>query len=147
MTEIAFHFNIPDRIAYLSRLLRKAVGRSDSIVVVAEPAALDKLDRKLWELSATDFVGHWREGQDAGTVTEAMQERARVWLTEDVGSCPRHDVLVSLMPQVPAGFEQFARLIEVVSLDEADRAQARERWRYYTSRGYQIQRHDVQVKG
>ena len=76
-----------------------------------------------------------------------MQERARVWLTEDVGSCPRHDVLVSLMPQVPAGFEQFARLIEVVSLDEADRAQARERWRYYTSRGYQIQRHDVQVKG
>ena len=147
MTEIAFHFNIPDRVAYLSRLLRKAVGRSDSIVVVAEPAALDKLDRKLWELSATDFIGHWRAGQEGGATEAAMQERARVWLTGDVGSCARHDVLVSLMPQVPAGFEQFARLIEVVSQDEADRAQARERWRYYTSRGYQIQRHDVHVKG
>ena len=146
MTEIAFHFNIPDRVAYLSRLLRKAVGRSESIVVVAEAAELDRFDRKLWELSATDFIGHWREGQERGATGAAMQERARVWLTADVSSCARHGVLVSLMPQVPAGFEQFARLIEVVSLDEAERAQARERWRYYTSRGYQIQRHDVQVR-
>lgn len=146
MTEIAFHFNIPDRVAYVSRLLRKAVGKAESIVVVAEHAVLDRLDQQLWQLSATDFIGHYREGGGEHARDAGMRNCARVWLTADVGACERHDVLVSLMPQVPAGFEQFTRLIEIVSLDEGDRALARERWRHYTSRGYQIVRHDVQVR-
>ena len=61
MTEIAFHFNIPDRIAYLSRLLRKAVGRSDSIVVVAEGATPDGGETAVLE-KGLDSFGHVRLG-------------------------------------------------------------------------------------
>ena len=128
MTEVAFHFNIPERLRYVSRLLRKAVAHSESVVLVAAPEVLQQVDRQLWQLAPTEFIGHCLLGQPE----QAQSPEAR------------H---ARLLPEVPAGFEQFARLIEVVTFDEQDRAQARTRWKYYTSRGYQIVRHDVQVRG
>ncbi|MEK9802900.1 MAG: DNA polymerase III subunit chi [Curvibacter sp.] len=47
---------------------------------------------------------------------------------------------------MPDGFEQYERVIEVVSLDEDDRLQARARWKQYTARGYTIQRHDLNLQ-
>lgn len=75
------------------------------------------------------------------------RERARVWLSESVCASDRHRVLVNLHASIAEGFEQFERLIEIVSLDASDRNDARQRWRYYGQRGYQIIRHDVQVTG
>ncbi len=143
MTEVAFHFNIPERIPYVCRLLRKALARVEHVVVVAEAAQLEQLNQQLWQLSATDFLGHARLGQSDALSTQT----ARIWLTEQVADCARHQVLVSLLAQVPTGFESFERVIEIVGLEESDRALARERWRHYTQRGYKIVRHDVQVKG
>ena len=59
---------------------------------------------------------------------------------------PHQQVLVNLGDEVPEGFERFERLIEVVSLDEEDRMRARGRWRHYASRGYAIQRIDLELK-
>jgi DNA polymerase III subunit chi len=50
---------------------------------------------------------------------------------------------VNLGDAVPDGFEAFERLIEVVTPDDADRQQARERWKHYAARGYNITRHDL----
>ena len=44
MTEIAFHFNAPDRLAYTCRLLRKAVSAGARLVVTGPAEALDRLD-------------------------------------------------------------------------------------------------------
>jgi DNA polymerase III subunit chi len=52
-------------------------------------------------------------------------------------------VLVNLGDAVPDGFEGFERLIEVVTPDDADRQQARQRWKHYATRGYSITRHDL----
>ena len=146
VTEVAFHFNIPERLRYVSRLLRKAVVHSESVVLVAAPEVLQQVDHLLWQLAPTEFIGHCLLAQPE-QAQSAEARHARLWLMSDVSQCERHDVLVSLLPEVPAGFEQFARLIEVVTLDEQDRTQARLRWKHYTSRGYQIVRHDVQVRG
>jgi DNA polymerase-3 subunit chi len=53
------------------------------------------------------------------------------------------DVLLNLRPEWPAFFSRFQRLVEIVGLDEADRAQARERFRFYRDRGYEIRTHDL----
>ncbi|MDM8545115.1 DNA polymerase III subunit chi [Candidatus Venteria ishoeyi] len=45
-------------------------------------------------------------------------------------------VLINLTPQVPAFFEQFERIVEVVTLDEPARSQGRERYRTYQQAGY-----------
>jgi DNA polymerase-3 subunit chi len=56
-------------------------------------------------------------------------------------------VLINLGATVPAGFEAFERVIDVVSVDDEDRSQGRQRWKQYTQLGYAITRHDLVAKG
>jgi DNA polymerase-3 subunit chi len=99
---------------------------------------LGELDVALWTFSALDFIPHCRDGSAPGSVLAASP----VVLADSARSAPHHDVLVNLGDAVPDGFEGFERLIEVVTGDEADRAQARRRWKHYAARGYAITRHD-----
>jgi len=57
---------------------------------------------------------------------------------------PAHDqVLLNLQPERPALFSRFQRLIEIVSADDEDRRLARERFKFYRDRGYEIRTHDL----
>ncbi len=143
MTEIAFHFNAPDKLAYACRFARK-VSRGDARLVITGPdEVLDPLDRMLWAMGATDFVAHCRDDADEDT-----QRASPVLLARDAGTAPHSDVLLNMGATVPPAFSRFTRLIEVVSsIDEQDRQAARDRWRHYAARGYQIVRHDLVLKG
>jgi len=55
-------------------------------------------------------------------------------------------VLINLHPERPEYFSRFKRLIEIVSLDDADRARARERFIFYRDRGFEIRTHDLSKK-
>jgi len=143
MTEVAFHFNAPDKLAYACRLLRKAVGAGSKVVVTAPADALARLDALLWTFSQTDFIPHVRQPAEPRALAASP-----VVLTEAPGQeLPQRQVLLNLGAQMPAGFEGYERVIEVVSLDEDDRQQARGRWKRYTDLGYQITRHDLNLKG
>lgn len=143
MTELAFHFGAPDKLAYACRLLRKAVGSGARVLVVADADAVARLDTDLWGVSPTDFVPHC-----ASPAAASVQNRSPVLLTSEVptDSAPQYSVLVNLADSVPPGFDQFKRVIEVVSTDPADRDLARGRWRFYTQQGYTITRHDLALK-
>ncbi len=141
MTEIAFHFNAPDRLAYVCRLLRKAVAAGAQLVVVGPPKQLDRLDSDLWTFSALDFVPHCRAQSEPELLAASP-----VVLAADSHGLARRQVLVNLGDDVPAGFERFERVIEVVELSDADRQLARTRWRHYADRGYTITRHDLKLK-
>ena len=142
MTEVAFHFNAPDKLAYACRLLRKAVGSGARVVVTAPAEALTRLNSLLWTFSQLDFIPH-------ATASDPDHVRAAspVLLTETIQGLPHRQVLLNLGVEVPPGFEQFERLIEVVGLDDEDRAPARGRWKQYTEQGYAITRHDLALKG
>ena len=148
MTRIDFHFNVSDKLLYACRLLRKAVSKTPSVVVTGSAAQLAQLDDMLWHLSPTAFVGHaWlSSGANATPPSAIEREQARVWLTDDPGHCQRHDLLVNLSDDVAPGFEQYERLIEIVSVDEQDRLHARNRWRHYSARGYAITQHALDTK-
>lgn len=142
MTELAFHFGAPDKLAYACRLLRKAVGSGARVLVVADAGSVARLDAELWALAPTDFIPHCTAAADAG-----VQARSPVLLATDPDQAlDRRGVLVNLGDAVPQGFERFDRLIEVVSMDEGDRDLARVRWKFYTQRGYPITRHDLTLK-
>jgi DNA polymerase-3 subunit chi len=143
MTEVAFHFNAPDKLAYACRFARK-VQRSGARLVIAAPAeALAALDRMLWVMAPQDFVAHCRDDAD-----EELIHASPILLTADAQLSRHHEVLLNLNSSVPEGFGRFDRLIEVVSAqDEPDRAAARVRWKHYASRGYAITRHDLVLKG
>lgn len=142
MTEIAFHFGAPDKLAYACRLLRKAAGSGANVLVLGDSATVSQLDTDLWALSPTDFVPHCQ-----GLAEASLQKWAKIILTTSVEEAPRvRDVLVNLGNVVPDGFEAFNRLIEVVSTEGADRDLARGRWKFYAGRGYAITRHDLALK-
>lgn len=143
MTEVAFHFNAPDKLAYACRLLRKAVAAGSKVVVTAPAEALTRLDTLLWTFSQTDFIAHARQPAEPGLLAASP-----VVLTEAPGpDLPHRQVLLNLGAVLPAGFERFERVIEVVSLDEDDRQLARGRWKQYAELGYDIVRHDLNLKG
>jgi DNA polymerase-3 subunit chi len=141
MTEIAFHFNAPDKLAYACRLLRKATAGGAKVVVTGEEAALHRLDQQLWTFSPIDFVAHCLADSP-----QSVLQASAVVLATDVAQAPHHHVLVNLGEAVPLGFERFERLIEVVTGDAEDRSGARERWRHYASRGFTIIRHDLELR-
>ncbi|HEV7392095.1 MAG TPA: DNA polymerase III subunit chi, partial [Burkholderiales bacterium] len=52
-------------------------------------------------------------------------------------------VLLNLREEWPPYFGRFERLIEIVSVDPEDRRSARDRYKFYRDRGYDIRTHDL----
>lgn len=141
MTEISFHFNAPDKLAHACRLLRKACNAGHQVVVVGPDATLRQLDMALWTFSALDFVPHC-----FADAASALLKNSCIQLGQSdasAGNVPARQMLVNLDEAVPAGFERYERVIELVGNDEADRLSARVRWKHYAARGYAMVRHDV----
>ncbi|MGJ7510192.1 DNA polymerase III subunit chi [Variovorax sp. GT1P44] len=138
MTEIDGHYNMPDKVSYACRLLRKAVAAHGArLVVVADGATLDAIDQSLWTLQPTEFIPHCRITDDAHIVA-----RSPVVLAESgEAALPDLPILVNLGAELPARFERFERLIDIVSSDDADKLAGRARWRHYKDRGYAIRTH------
>ena len=60
------------------------------------------------------------------------------------GPFPHDQILVNLRNEIPPFFSRFHRLIEIVSAaDEADKQEARNRFRHYRDRGYELRTHDM----
>jgi DNA polymerase-3 subunit chi len=133
-----FHFNAPDKVGHACRLLRKAVGSGAKVMVTGEGGLLRELDAALWTFSPLEFVAHC-----LGNAPPAVLAASPVVLSQTARSGPHHEVLVNLGQAVPEGFERFERLIEVVTGDEEDRLQGRQRWKHYKDRGYAITTHDL----
>ena len=138
MTDIEFHVNVPDKLHYSCRLLRKAYRSGAKAVVTAEPELLRRLDQLLWSYSATGFLPHCRSDAPAQTTAATP-----IWLADQLDACPPGRVLINLGQQVPGDFERFERFIEVASSEEGDRLAARDRWKYYRDRGYLLKRHEL----
>ncbi|MEO7941351.1 MAG: DNA polymerase III subunit chi [Burkholderiaceae bacterium] len=142
MTEIAFHFNMPDKTLYLCRLLRKAAAQGAQVAVTGPPEALQELDAALWSFSQTDFVPHCSVDSDS-----VVRAASPIVLGGEPAQSSHHEVLLNLDAQVPSGFERFSRVIEVVGPSDQELADSRIRWKYYKQRGYALVRHDRAVKG
>ena len=140
MTEIHFHFNVPDRLLYACRLLRKAVRSGSGVAVTAPAPTLSRLDRALWTFEPQEFLPHLllRPG-------DAPPQRLRatpIWLVEQADQAAHQPVLVHLGEEPAEGFESFKRLVEIVSTDAGERDSARRRWKHYAGRGYAIVKFD-----
>jgi DNA polymerase III subunit chi len=143
MTDVAFHFNAPEKHGYACRLLRKAYLKGARLVVLCEQRELGALDAALWTFAAGEFVPHSCEGDSPNIHTHSpirLLSELSAGLPDPGGS-----VLVNLTSAVPAHYERFDRVIEVVARDPDDRNLARDRWRRYMADGVDPQRHDLNL--
>lgn len=133
MTRIDFHSNVPDKIAYACRLVRKARAANCQVVVLGNDRNdLVALDDALWTFSDLDFVPHVMAG-------DALAARTPVVLTHsDTADLPHHQILINVSAATPSHFARFERMFEIISADDADRSAGRERYRFYQQRGYAL---------
>ncbi len=132
MPRIDFHSNVPDKIAYACRLVRKAYLARNRVLLMTEDAAqLAQLDLALWTFSATDFLPHVTAGASLAPQTPIV-------LTDDDGmNLPHFDVLVNLSHRFPGALARFQRVIEIISPDPDDAAAGRKRYVAYQQQDYQ----------
>lgn len=150
MARIDFHSNVSDKLQYACRLTRKIwsvtpVGHPmRNIVIVGERSDLQALDELLWTFSAVDFLPHVFIDDESAIESPLV-------LSEDFSSpalshLPHADVLIHLgmrMPKdVAALTNRFPRIIEVVSINEAERLAGRERYKAYRALGHELHNFD-----
>jgi len=141
MTEITFYFNAPDKLATARTLAAKACGLGKRTLIYSSDArTLADIDALMWTAPHTGFLPHCRASDRHAAETPVL-------LTGDADALPHHEFLLNLDHARHAMFSRFDRVIEVVSRDDAaDRASARERFRFYRDRGYPITQHDLAAR-
>jgi DNA polymerase-3 subunit chi len=147
MTEVAFHFNVPDKLNYICRLLRKATQAKARVVVAGPADALQTLDEALWTFSAQSFITHcWSsDALPQAQLSQVVLQNSDSPTQET--ALPHHEILLNVGNHMPQGYETFERVIEVVGLSDEDKSHARERWKNYAKRGYSMVKHDLTPKG
>lgn len=133
MTRIDFHSNVPNKITYACRLVRKARAAQCKIVLLGKDRGeLTQLDQLLWSFSEQDFIPHVHAGDPLAAQTPVI-------LTDsETVELPHHHVLINLSGNTPEHFARFERMFEIISSDEADKAAGRDRYRFYKERGYPL---------
>jgi DNA polymerase-3 subunit chi len=137
MTQIDFYTNVADKLATACRIAAKAYGLGHRMLVLCpDREVASRVDRMLWTAPATGFIPHCAP-------TDALARETPI-IVDATGENPLGDeVLLNLRAEWPPFFGRFERLVEIVSVDEEDRRAARERFKFYRDRGYEIRTHDL----
>ena len=141
MTQVDFYLvgdsNQDGRDRITCRLIDKAFKMGRQVYVyVDNEAEAKQLDQTLWTFSPGSFVPH---GLNCG---EEMKEMS-VCIGHREPPETFADVLVSLSTEVPTFFSRFERVAEVVGNTEAEKQRARDRFKFYRDRGYELQTHNL----
>lgn len=135
MTRIDFHTNVPDKVAYACRLVRKAWAANNRVVLLTDDSVqLAELNAAMWNFSATDYLPHV-------LVTDELAAQTPILLTDsDEAELPHthKELLVNLSRRSPRNVTQFARMIEVISSEEEDAAAGRKRYVAYKQQDYPL---------
>ena len=129
------------RLRYACRLVEKAWLHDHRVRVQLDPGgdgpAFDDL---LWTFADRSFVPHERlppDGVPAGAA-------APVIIAEDDAIEPDdRDMLVNLAAGVPAQYQKYARIAEIIDADDRRRKSGRDHFRFYREQGIEPQTHDI----
>lgn len=141
MTRISFLHGAPDRIQSAAHWLQRTwAGRQAAqchiLVYVPDAEQATRLDRMLWTQPALSFVPHCRTDSPLAGETPIL-------LTNRLDEPAQESCLLNLSNELPPTFSRFEHLVEIISIDDADRLPARERFKFYRDRGYAIENRDI----
>ena len=137
MTEVLFYSNAPDKLRTACALSSKATELKRRVMILTPEAAVtEKLSQLLWSAPSVSFNPHCRAYDRLASVTPIIVDHASDRVIHE-------DVLINLCNDTPSCFSRFQRLVEIVTDDADDRARARDRYRFYRDRGYEIVTHDL----
>ena len=135
--EVKFYHNAPDRLRAACAITAKAVRAGHKVIVFAPVSSVAKqYDALLWTYQPLAFVPHV-------SIHSPLAPQTLVLIVESLNDLPYDDLLINLADDLPVGHARFHILVEIVTDDEAGRAAARKRWRYYKENSHAVQAHDL----
>ena len=129
-------------MAYCCRLVRKVLASGAQALILGDAAMLRRMDAVLWAEDANGFMPHAMADAAAAIVA-----RSPVVLAAQVPTdLAKQAVLINMTDQLPDDPHTRERVIELVSADEQAIQDARERWKSYKQRGFELVNHDVRQR-
>lgn len=142
MTQVDFYLTQSSQqqhaLVTACRLAEKASKQGHHVFIHAddEPQA-QQLDKLLWTFKQTSFIPHRIIESDTGT-----DSNDKVLIGHNHDPEFEHDVMINLATTIPDFFSRFKRVAEIVSGNEEQRQQARQRFKFYRDRGYELNTHE-----
>ncbi len=137
MTRVEFYFNVADKLAKVTELCEKAVNKGRQLTVFTQDdATSDILQKKLWQHTPVSFLPSALPHDDTSRHVPIILDAAGSHLIQD-------DILINLKTEHPPFFSRFRYLVELVGNDEDDKVAARQRYKFYRDRGYQVKSTDA----
>lgn len=125
------------RLRFACRLAEKAYSLKQQVYLhTASSAEAAELDELLWTFRAGSFVPH--ELRESGRTSEAP---VNIGCAANAEASAQ--LLVNLTAEIPAFFDQFPRVVEIIDATEACKRDGRERFRVYRDNGYEPETHQI----
>lgn len=132
MTKVLFYSDIADTAKAVAILVQKALIKKHQVTVMMEDEnAASHGSETLWQDGKLNFLPNVLASHALAKVTPVIFDWNENQLCQD-------DILINLSHRQLTTFSRFRQLIEVVGVEEADKVQARERYKFYRDRGYEI---------
>jgi DNA polymerase III subunit chi len=136
MTRIIFYSNVRDKQMVVLGLTRKMLEKGHLITLFTEnEQAAKAYSDGLWQHDKMDFLPNVLASDALANETPIVIDWQHEQLRQD-------DILVNLTQRQLTVFSRFKQLIELVGTDEQDKALARQRFKFYRDRGYEIKHFD-----
>lgn len=137
MTRVDFYFNVPDKLEKTISLARAAFAKKRKVhISVADAEIASRLEQLLWTEPSTGFFPNCQADHVLAIQTPLIIDwRETHW--------PHDDILINLKVQQPMAFTRFKHLVEIVGMAETEKHEARQRYKFYRDRGYEIRNIDV----
>jgi DNA polymerase III subunit chi len=136
MTRVIFYSNLADKHMALLNLVKEALDKRNQVTILTESEESARLlNHALWQRDASSFFPN--------VLTDhALAIHTPVLIGWQEKSFSQDDILINLTQQQITNFSRFRQLVELVSSDETDKVAARNRFKFYRDRGYEIKHFD-----
>jgi DNA polymerase-3 subunit chi len=130
----------PDaRLRVACKLVEKAYDQNlRTYVQTSSLADAQRLDELLWTFNDRAFIPH-----EVNAGNGASHERVVVLLGDSPAPPSHRQLLINLANQLPADFEAFDRIAEIVDVDPENKRLSRERYKVYRERGCELETHNL----
>lgn len=136
MTRITFYSNLADKSQMLIHLIQQALNKRRQVTVLAETQQQAQiLSDVLWQSARTTFLPNV-------LIEDALAIKTPVIIDSLHQTFYHDDILINFSSRQPTAYSRFRHLIELVSLDEDEKTLARQRFKFYRDRGYDIKHID-----
>jgi DNA polymerase-3 subunit chi len=129
LTNVQFIFNVKDKSVLLhSLLLQNLQKKKATLVFCGDQLETKALSENLWSSSGINFLPH---------IVNKPYENEMIILSDDRIDW-MDDILINFSTSMINVFNRYLKLIELVTDDEKNKANARDRFKFYKDCGYKV---------